>query len=804
MGLFKRLLEKLGFSEPASLSADEVMAEERKLIEENLALHFDTQYRDYLDTDYRDFVDNQYREYVREHYTFVKPEDYPHKERPWYGLALSGGGIRSASFAIGVIQALRNRYLFEGKPSLFDKLAYLSTVSGGGYTGAALSWYQKVFKIFPFGEIDSYAGSKYSTAPGNRILSYIRQHGNYLTPAQLGVASLAGSVLLSVIHSVVAYTLLISLAMFSLSLLITTGILDPLLNLSAINTASFEQLLQRIPTTVAGLQQEQILAKPHRIEFTVFFLNAAGAMATIFFVTAFAYALSTVFQTVFARAYCYRVKIQRTLGLLLQGIAVTLFFAAVPLAALLIFGVSLDVTDKGLYSSMISGLVGILLSIRQFRMTTESGNEKSATQGVLTRLLTIISTLLFIFFIFLVAYILAEVVHQHLRDDTSYLWPVLYILAAISIPFFVNINQVSPHKMYRDRLMETFLKAPEVDPTAPLCQRGAEANTTTLSDIAASPNWSPYHLINCNIILNNAVTPRYRGRLGDSFLLSSLYCGSDATRYTTAEHFAKGGMTLATAMSISGAAENPHSGVSGTGSSTNPFMSFILTFLGLRLGYWAYNPSTPLHALQRYMRPNYMLPGLRSLLNFGHAEDSILVELSDGGHFDNTGLYELVRRRTPVIILSDAGADPDATFDDFGNAIERIRVDFGISIRFNDPDFDLSGVLPGSSAANSNDNGQLYDEKYQLSERGFAIGDIVYPDAGTEKAFVGRFVFIKASLTRDLPGDLYAYKLANPSYPNQPTVDQFFDERQFEAYRELGYQLTRQMISNDKAMKLLP
>nr|WP_067294477.1 hypothetical protein [Marinobacterium profundum] len=804
MGLFKRLLEKFGFTEPASLSADEVMAAERKLIEKNLARSFDAQHQEYLKTDYKDFVELQYKEYVREHYTYMKPENYPHKQRPWYGLALSGGGIRSASFAIGVIQALRNRFLVEGKPTTFDKLAYLSTVSGGGYTGAALSWYQKIFRVFPFGEIDSYSGSKYSTAPGNKILSYIRQHGKYLTPAQLGIASLAGSVLLSVIHSVVAYTLLISLAMFLLSLVLTTGVLDPLLNLTAINTASVEGLLRKIPASIFTLQAEHLEVLPHRVEFSVFFLLAAATMTGLFLLTVFGYAISTVFQTFFAHAYCYRVKVQRSLGLLLKGIAGSLFFAAVPLAALLVFGATLDLGDKGLYSSMASGLAGILLSIRQFRKNTEAGNEKQSTQGGFTRFLTIISTLAFIFFIFLAAYILAESVHKLLRNDADSYWPVLFILAGLTIPFFVNINQVSPHKMYRDRLMETFLKAPAVDPTAPLCQRGARANTTTLSDIAASDNWSPYHLINCNIILNNAITPRYRGRLGDSFLLSSLYCGSDATHYTGTDKFAGGNMTLASAMSISGAAENPHSGVSGAGGSTNPFMSFILTFLGLRLGYWAYNPSTPLHALQKFMRPNYFFPGLRSLLNFGHAEDSLLVELSDGGHFDNTGLYELVRRRTPVIILSDGGADPDATFDDFGNAIERIRVDFGISIRFPNAKFDLSGVLPGSSAAGSENHERMYDEKYQLSQRGFAIGDIVYPDAGEQKAFVGRFVYIKASLTRDLPGDLYAYKLANPSYPNQPTVDQFFDERQFEAYRELGYQLTRQMIDNKDAMKLLP
>ncbi|ANG63811.1 hypothetical protein A8C75_15890 [Marinobacterium aestuarii] len=804
MNFVKKLLAKFGFG-PDPIGAEAVIADEKIHIEAKLSEAFDEKHRGYLDEDYRHFVEKTYPEYVREHYTYMDPGDYPHKKRPWYGLALSGGGIRSAAFAIGVIQALRNRFLVEsGKPTPFEKLAYLSTVSGGGYTGAALSWYQKLFNIFPFGDIDSYAGSKHSHSPGNKILSYMRQHGKYLTPAQLGMASLAGSVLLSVIHSVVAYTLLISLVLFLLSLLITTGVLDPLMNLTIANTANLESLLVKVPRGVATLQQEDELLSPHRIAFSVFFLTATIAMIATLLFTVFIYGLSSFFQKFFSQSYCYRVQIQRTLGLLLKGIAFSLFFAAIPLAALLVFGAEFKVTDPGFFSSMASGIAGILLSIRQFRMNTEAGNEKRNIPGWLSRLVTLVITLLFIFFIFIAAYILAESVHQQLRSDTYSYWPLLFVLCALIVPFFVSINQVSPHKMYRDRLMETFLKTPDIEPTAPLCQRGAEANTTTLVDIAASDHWSPYHLINCNVILNNAKTPRYRGRLGDSFLLSPRYCGSDATQYTTTASFASGGMTLATAMSISGAAENPHAGVSGAGDSTTPLMSFILTFLGLRLGYWAYNPSSTSKLLHKVMRPNYFWPGLRSLLDYGHAEDSVLVELSDGGHFDNTGLYELVRRRTPVIILSDGGADPDATFDDFGNAIERIRVDFGVSIRFHDADFDLSGMLPGSRAASSESRARIYDEKYHLADRGFAIGDVVYPDAVGEKAFVGRFVFIKACLTRNLPGDLYAYKLENPSYPNQPTVDQFFDERQFEAYRELGYQLTRQMIDDKDAMQLLP
>ncbi len=194
-----------------------------------------------------------------------------------------------------------------------------------------------------------------------------------------------------------------------------------------------------------------------------------------------------------------------------------------------------------------------------------------------------------------------------------------------------------------------------------------------------------------------------------------------------------------------------------------------------------------MHKMQDLVRANYFAPGVQGLFNFGHNERSLFVELSDGGHFENTGIYELIRRRTPVIILSDGSADPDMTFDDFGNALERIRVDFGVSIRFFDPEYDVSEMMPRSVADHRSQDDRLFSEKYGLAKRGFAIGDIIYPRlSDAEERFVGKFVYIKSTLIHGLPKDLYAYKAQNPQYPNQPTSDQFFGERQFEAYRELG------------------
>ncbi|NVK40270.1 MAG: patatin-like phospholipase family protein [Oceanospirillaceae bacterium] len=813
--MLKWLAERFETREPVDVET--VLASERAHIEPEQARAFDASHRTYLDQHYRVFVEQQYPEYVRDRYTYMDPNGYPNRARPCYGLALSGGGIRSASFAIGVIQALRNRHLAGNKPPLFERLTYLSTVSGGGYAGSALTWYQKLYQCFPFGNIDTFAGSlhtgtgendensepKVDERPDSRyensILSYIRQHGKYLTPSYLGPASLVGNVLLSVIHSVVAYTLMFSLAFLLFALVANTGVLDPLLNLPLLDSLSIKAYMAKVPEGLVSLRGHEDFS-PHRLAFSVFFLTISLLIVATFLLIVLFYGLGSFATARFASAYCLRVRVQRALGLLLQGLAVALFFAAIPPAAHLVFGTGLGTGDPGLWSSIISGLAGILLSIRQFRLNTETGGTGSGLPKQLIRVLTLVAVIVFIFFIFLFSYIIAEGIHEH----ASPAWMLLFVVLAFVIPLIVNINQVAPHKMYRDRLMETFLKPPGVKPTDPLGERGKAANQSTLVDIAESRVWSPYHLINCNVILNNGINPRYRGRLGDSFLLSPLYCGSRATGYSSTDHFDNGHLTLATAMSISGAAENPHSGVAGAGGVTSPLLSFLATFLGLRLGYWTFNPRHPLCSLQHLIRPNYLLPGFRSLFNYGHSERNLMIELSDGGHFDNTGLYELVRRRTPVIILSDGSADPDATFDDFGNAVERIRVDFGVSIRFPHEEFDMSGVQPGSQATKSDNSARLYDEKYQLAERGYAIGDILYPDVGEQKAFAGRFVYIKSALTRRLPGDLYAYKLANPSYPNQPTSDQFFDERQFEAYRELGYQLTRQLLDNEKAMDLLP
>src|SRR4029077_781507 len=80
------------------------------------------------------------------------------------------------------------------------------------------------------------------------------------------------------------------------------------------------------------------------------------------------------------------------------------------------------------------------------------------------------------------------------------------------------------------------------------------------------------------------------------------------------------------------------------------------------------------------LRPWWWVFIAREMLGIGLDETRRHVHLSDGGGFENLGLYELIRRRVRYLIVTDAGADPQTTLGDLGQAIERVRVDFGAEI----------------------------------------------------------------------------------------------------------------------------
>jgi hypothetical protein len=280
---------------------------------------------------------------------------------------------------------------------------------------------------------------------------------------------------------------------------------------------------------------------------------------------------------------------------------------------------------------------------------------------------------------------------------------------------------------------------------------------------------SPYHLINTALNVQNSKQVNRRGRNADFFLLSRNFVGSKATDYVaTADMEAvMRGLDLGAAMATSGAAASAN-----MGSATIKTLTPTLALLNIRLGYWLRNPRWV--AKRGGWNPVanfYFLFELFGLLN----EKRKSVYLTDGGHIENLGIYELLRRRCQVIIAVDAEADPQMGFGAF-NILERYAlIDLGVRID-----------LPWQQIADvSKATGKAIDEKGDADKKlgpHVAIGEIRYP--GDRR---GILIYIKASITGDENDYIFHYKKRYGAFPHETTLDQLFSEEQFEAYRALGF-----------------
>jgi hypothetical protein len=279
---------------------------------------------------------------------------------------------------------------------------------------------------------------------------------------------------------------------------------------------------------------------------------------------------------------------------------------------------------------------------------------------------------------------------------------------------------------------------------------------------------APYHLINTALNVQSSKESNRRGRNADFFLLSRNYVGSRTTRYveTTRMEASVRGFDLGSAMAVSGAAVSSNMGA----ASIKP-LTATLALLNIRLGYWLKNPKRVNGANWNRFANFYFIAEMFGWLN----EKRKSVYLTDGGHIDNIGLYELLRRRCKVIIVVDAEADPQMAFGAF-NIVERYAlIDLGVRIDL--PWQQISNVAKATGA-------KIDKEGDAPKEPGphVAVGEICYP--GGRK---GALVYIKSSLTGDENDYIFHYKKRYGSFPHETTLDQLFTEEQFEAYRALGF-----------------
>lgn len=345
--------------------------------------------------------------------------------------------------------------------------------------------------------------------------------------------------------------------------------------------------------------------------------------------------------------------------------------------------------------------------------------------------------------------------------------PLLLGLALLGLGLivsaFVPANRFSLHGMYRQRLIRTFLGASRRDrnPNAFTgFDRNDDVRVHELRDVR------PLHVVNATL---NAVAATHVGRHeteAQSFSFTPLYVGNRDVGYREAHEYGSDGgaratgLSLGMALAVSGAAASPAMGMYSTKAR-----AFLLTLANARLGLWFGNPQDDTR-WQSSEPPSGVAPILRELLGLT-TDHNPYVYLSDGGHFENLGLWEMVSRRCRLIVVSDGGCDPGYTFDDLGNAVRRIRIDFGIPILF--PHLEMTRAGQGHTNPHA------------------AIGQIRYSVVDGPDAPDGTILYLKATLSGDETVDVRNFASSDPTFPHDSTSNQFFDEARFESYRALGF-----------------
>jgi hypothetical protein len=337
-----------------------------------------------------------------------------------------------------------------------------------------------------------------------------------------------------------------------------------------------------------------------------------------------------------------------------------------------------------------------------------------------------------------------------------------FVGTSVLMARFVNINTFSLHGMYRDRLVRAYLGASNPGRRASRFTGFAANDDIPMHQL--DPERRPFHVLNVALNLVAGSRLAWQQRKAESFTVTASHCGSRDIGYRSSSKYG-GGITLGTAVAISGAAASPNMGY-----HSSSVVGFIMTLFNARLGSWLGNPGPP--GKRTWPDPG-PLSAVRSMVKeaLGQTSDqSEYVYLSDGGHFENLGLYEMVRRRCRYIVVLDGGCDPDFHYDDLGNALRKIRIDLRIPI-----DFDEECMRP------------LKERRTRC-----AVGTIRYSAVdgpGTD----GRLVYVKPMLLGNEGPDVASYAAAHPDFPHQGTGDQWFDESQTESYRSLGLQTLDEM-----------
>ena len=583
------------------------------------------------------------------------------------GLALSGGGIRSATFSLGVVQVLAEK-------EFLAEVDFLSTVSGGGYTGSFLT--QRLGNGEPLSDVATPRG------PDPESVRYVRQHAKFLSPSNLKEK-------------------------WSM---VTATLAGMLLNW----TAPLFVIL------VLALGANQI-DRRFKIDWRLVLLGCG--------------ALCVAAMVFYGWGIRQGKKTSLVTGTILGvSLALTAMIGAGGLLELIFPDVVKTVDENW----RRSGSIGAVLATVSAAVPTIIRYLPVLKDPKIRQIVLKVALLIAGLLVPLAAVLLFYAFRGLAAHNFTILAGIATACAVVSV-FVLNINLTAPHRLYRDCLARTFIQK-IVGGTADV----------KIEDINGQGT-APYHLINAALNVPSSVDPALKDRGCDFFLFSKKWIGSTAVGYHPAKDWKTNGaaVDLATAMAVSGAAFSSYMGL-----GSMPTLTALLTFLNVRLGFWIKKPKTG----------GFAAPGfsclLREMVGIGMSEKARWLNLSDGGHIENTAVYELLRRRCKFIICVDGESDPTFTFHGLMTLVRHAQIDFGVRI-----DAKLDDIRPDANTG--------------YSKCHFHLCRIHYPEG------MGLLLYIKLSVTGNESELIRRYRINNPTFPHQTTLDQFFDQEQFEAYRQV-------------------
>ena len=719
-------------------------------------------------------------------------------------LCLSGGGIRSATFGLGVLQGL-------ARQNLLDRFSYLSTVSGGGYIG---SWLSAWIHRHPDGRqgviqnLNSLRESKID--PECEPIRRLREYSNYLTP-QMGLLSadtwtwvaiyfrnlILNWLILVPLLAAVFIIPRLSVAVIMLNpdnsnasltgnwrfgnystLLLVIGFILAVMAIDYVNEnlpstgnnrdqgtflrrCLLPLLCSAIALTTAwawfcNTQQEA----PSLLAFVIFgaglhlggclmyllrlrgkhsrravkeVLSLSGIFSLILIIAAGGVGGALVWLAATSEMFSDMAQYAKYYACLASPLLLTLFLLAATayiglasystsdadrewwsrsggwtliavvawtvISGLVVFGPDQLFPLDRLASKIIASLGGISGIITIFLgkdASTPANNKERKKASLLDTLkdnaVTIAAPIFAAFIVVLVSFSTAWLLENlgFTQPSAALLISVMIVLVALGLTVgcFVNANKFSLNGAYQSRIIRSYLGASRSQRTPNRFTGFDPADNVAMHELLKGEKTQrfekPLHVVNIALNLVKGEDLAWQERKAESFTVTPLHSGSFRLGYRRSNQYGgrKGpdggdGISLGTAVAISGAAASPNMGY-----HSSPVVTFLLALFNVRLGWWLGNPGKAGDKTFRKRGPTFAVgPLIKETFGLTN-EKASYVYLSDGGHFENLGLYEMVLRRCRVIFVSDAGCDPHCNLEDLGNAIRKVRIDLGVPITF--------------------------------------------------------------------------------------------------------------------------